>query len=125
MRKQEFVDYKSMYDELQQKEYDELYRLLTECGGCNVLVNDQGDAILEDEDIPVISMELEGTYFYQDVQVNAVCIGTNDKIILVVEPKDGYETYTVENIKEHVAYHHLSYVIEYLVNSFNKELFTN
>lgn len=66
MEKIEIIDYKSAYDELQQADYDELYKLLKEYGNA-IWYADEGEEEIPSQDPPVITVEIEGCCFYQDV----------------------------------------------------------
>lgn len=107
MKNIKIVDYKSAYDELQQAEYDELYRLIRDFGDV-VWENDESDKII-DQDPPVITVEIDGCYFYQDAKVCAAYL-VDDEVVLNVLPQDSFETYQLRNIKDHVAYHQIYYI---------------
>lgn len=119
MEKIEIIDYKSAYDELQQADYDELYKLLKEYGNA-IWYADEGEEEIPSQDPPVITVEIEGCYFYQDVEVFAARL-VNDEIVLEVSSQDLCEIYKVKNIKDHVAYHHIHYISESYVEFLNSK----
>ena len=62
MKRVEIIDHKSKYDKLQQLEYDELYKLLKEYGNA-IWDDDYGEKTVLNQDSPVITVTIEGTYF--------------------------------------------------------------
>lgn len=63
MKRVEIIDHKSKYDKLQQMEYDELYKLLKEYGNA-IWDDDYGEKkTVLNQDSPVITVTIEGTYF--------------------------------------------------------------
>lgn len=119
MEKIEIIDYKSVYDELQQMDYDQLYKLLKEYGNA-IWYADEGEEEITSQDCPIITVEIEGCYFYQDVEVFAARL-VNDEVVLEVSPQDSYEEYIVKNIKDHVAYHHIHNISEMYVEFLNSK----
>jgi len=119
MKKIEIIDYKSAYDELQQMDYDQLYKLLKEYGNA-IWYADEGEEEITSQDCPIITVEIEGCYFYQDVQVFAARL-VNDEVVLEVSSQDLCEIYKVKNIKDNVAYHHIYYISEYYADFLNSK----
>lgn len=119
MKKIEIIDYKSAYDELQQMDYDQLYKLLKEYGNA-IWYADEGEEEITSQDPPVITVQIEGTYFCQDAEVLVARI-VNDEVILEVLPQDSYETYTVRDIKKCVAYYNIHYISESYVEFLNSK----
>lgn len=119
MEKIEIIDYKSAYDELQQADYIELYKLLKEHRDA-IWDDDYGEKAISNQDPPVITVQIEGTYFCQDAEVLIARI-VNDEVILEVLPQDSYETYTVRDIKKCVAYYNIHYISESYVEFLNSK----
>jgi hypothetical protein len=117
MKRVEIIDHKSEYDKLQQMEYDELYKLLKEYG--NAIWDDVNKNVLN-QDPPIITVMIEGTYFCQDAEVLVASL-SNDEIVLEVLPQNSYETYTVRNIKDCVAYYNIHYITESYADFLNSE----
>ena len=63
---------------------------------------------------------IEGTYFCQDAEVLVASL-SNDEIVLEVLPQNSYETYTVRDIKDCVAYYNIHYITESYVSFLNSE----
>lgn len=119
MKRVEIIDHKSEYDKLQQMEYDELYKLLKEYGNA-IWDDDYGEKTVLNQDPPIITVTIEGTYFCQDAEVLVAGL-SNDEIVLEVLPQNSYETYTVRDIKDCVAYYNIHYIIESYVSFLNSE----
>lgn len=118
MKRVEIIDHKSKYDKLQQMEYDELYKLLKEYGNA-IWDDDYGEKTVLNQDSPVITVTIEGTYFCQDAEVLVAGL-SNDEIVLEVLPQNSYETYTVRDIKDCVAYHNIHYISESYADFFKQ-----
>lgn len=58
----EIIDHKNEYDKIQQMEYDELYKLLKEYGNA-IWDDDYGEKTVLNQDPPIITVMIEGTYF--------------------------------------------------------------
>ena len=119
MKRVEIIDHKSEYDKLQQMEYDELYKLLKEYGNA-IWDDDYGEKTVLNQDPPIITVTIEGTYFCQDAEILAASL-SNDEIVLEVLPRNSYETYTVRDIKDCVVYHNIHYISESYADFLNSE----
>lgn len=109
MKRVEIIDHKSEYDKLQQMEYDELYKLLKEYGNA-IWDDDDVNKNVFNQDCPIITAVIDGLYFYQDVEAISASL-INDEIVLEVLLINTYESYTIRDIKDNVAYcniHHIS-----------------
>lgn len=110
MGKIKVIDYKDTYGIIQQEEYNQLYKLLKEYGDA-IWDDDYSEKAISNQDPPVITVQIEGTYFYQDAEVLVARLVDNE-VVLEVLPQDSFETYIIKDIKDHVAYHHIYYISE-------------